>query len=172
MRASASRRAVLTILVAAGLLSAPFAILAQACDGGAERANLDFAVKDMHGANVAMSDYEGQVILLDFWATWCVPCRMEMPWFAEFFDKYEEQGFTVLALNIEDPVEPIQRFAEQYGMDFPVLIGAEEEELKQAYGPPVGYPTAFIIGRDGRICKIHSGFTEKGTFEQEILALL
>ena len=142
------------------------------CNAGSELADLDFVVDDMNGNTVALSDYSGQVILLDFWATWCAPCRIEMPWFVEFFDEYESEGFVVLALDVDGPAPAIRSFAEQYGMDFPVLVGADRDDLKDAYGPPVGYPTAFLIDRSGRICYMHTGYTEKSTFEQEILSLL
>ena len=168
------RRIALAIIGAALAASGqlPLAAKAQTCDADAGMANLDFVVKDMHGQEITLSDYRGQVILLDFWATWCAPCRIEMPWFVEFFDKYESEGFVVLALDVDDPLDAIQLFAEDFGMDFPVLVGAERDDFKDAYGPPVGYPTAFIIDRQGRICKQHTGFTAKETFEQEIRALL
>lgn len=145
---------------------------AETCDADAQTADLEFVVQDMNGKDVRLSDYRGQVILLDFWATWCAPCRIEMPWFVEFFDKYEARGFVVLALDVDDPPPAIQSFAQQYGLDFPVLVGLGRDDVKDAYGPPIGYPTAFIIDRDGRICRSHTGFTPKETFEQEIAALL
>jgi thiol-disulfide isomerase/thioredoxin len=126
----------------------------------------------MNGDDVALNDYLGQVILLDFWATWCAPCRIEMPWFAEFFDKYEALGFVVLAFNVDDDVPAIRAFAERYGMDFPVLVGVDRDDLMDAYGPPVDYPTGVLIARDGNICRVHTGYTEKTTFESEIEALL
>ena len=169
------RRGLFAGLIGAGLAAIGQPVLyaqEQTCDTDPQPANLDFVIEDMNGTDVALKDYSGQVILLDFWATWCAPCRLEMPWFVEFFDKYEDQGFVVLALDVDDPPAAIQSFATQYGMDFPVLVGADRDDFKDAYGPPVGYPTAFIIGRNGNVCTSHTGFTSKETFEQEILALL
>ena len=147
-------------------------VTTDSCETDGQTANLDFTLKNMHGADVALSDHLGKVILLDFWATWCAPCRIEMPWFVEFFAEYESQGFVVLAVDVDDPVPAIQSFAAQYEMRFPVLVAADRDDFKDAYGPPVGYPTAFIVGRDGNVCISHTGFTPKETFEQEILALL
>lgn len=169
---SVRRRFFAAILGAGLVLLAPLSAYAQSCDADAEEANLDFVIQDMNGKDVALDDYKGEVILLDFWATWCAPCRIEMPWFVEFFDKYESQGFVVLALDVDDPVAAIQSFATQYELNFPVLVGVDRDDFKDAYGPPVGYPTAFIIDRDGKVCHSHAGFTAKETFEQEILGLL
>lgn len=174
-RAMTARRRFFAVVIGAGLaaIGQPALHAQEAiCDADAEAANLDFVVEDMNGRDVVLGDYRGQVILLDFWATWCGPCRIEMPWFVEFFDKYESQGFVVLALDVDDPASAIQSFVAEYGMDFPVLVGADRDDLKDAYGPPLGYPTGFVIGREGRICKTHTGFTTKETFEQEIEALL
>jgi thiol-disulfide isomerase/thioredoxin len=142
------------------------------CRPDAEMANLDFVVKDIHGEDVRFSDYLGQVILLDFWATWCAPCRIEIPGFIELYDKYRDQGFVVLGFDVDDPLPAIQSFAEELQMNYPVLVGADRDDVKDAYGPPIGYPTAYIIDREGRICTSHTGFAPKETFEQEILALL
>ena len=168
------RRSVTTligaVLVVLGQL--PLSVYAQACDANAPMADLDFVIDDMHGNAVTLSDYRGQVILLDFWATWCAPCRIEMPWFVEFFDEYETEGFVVLAVNVDDSPEATRLFAEDFELDFPVLIAEDRDDLLDAYGPPIGYPTAFIIDREGRICRSHTGITAKETFEQEIQALL
>ena len=142
------------------------------CRADAEMANLDFVVKDINGEDVRFSDYKGQVILLDFWATWCAPCRIEIPGFIELYDKYRDQGFVVLGFDVDDPLPAIQSFAEEFQMNYPVLVGADRDDVKDAYGPPIGYPTAYIIDRDGRICTSHTGFAPKETFEREILALL
>jgi thiol-disulfide isomerase/thioredoxin len=167
------RKKFLSAIIGAGLvLLAPISALAQSCDADAKMANLDFVIKDMNGEDVALSDYAGQVILLDFWATWCAPCRLEIPGFIELLDKYGPQGFIVLGLDVDDPIDAMQSFAAEFEMDYPVLVGADRDDFKDAYGPPVGYPTAFVIGRDGKICHSHTGFAAKETFEQEILGLL
>jgi thiol-disulfide isomerase/thioredoxin len=160
-------------VLGAGLATlAPLSAFAQACDADAEMANLDFVVQDMNGEDVRLSDYKGQVILLDFWATWCAPCRIEIPGFIELYDKYGPQGFVVIGFDVDDPVPAIQSFAAELKMNYPVLVGADRDDVKDAYGPPIGYPTSFVIDREGRICASHTGFVPKETFEQQILALL
>ena len=144
----------------------------EGCSADAEFANLDFVLDDMNGDRVALSDYRGQVILLDFWATWCAPCRIEIPGFIELYDKYRDQGFVVLGISIDDPVDAMQAFAAELGMNYPVLVGDGRDDVKDAYGPLIGYPTAFIIDREGRICTTHIGFAPKEQFEQDILAVL
>jgi thiol-disulfide isomerase/thioredoxin len=161
------------VVIGAGLaLLAPLTVAAQACDADAPPANLDFVVQDMHGNDVTLSDYKGQVILLDFWATWCAPCRIEIPGFIELYDQYGPDGFIVIGFDVDDPVPAIQSFAAELEMDYPVLVGADRDDVKDAYGPPVGFPTSFIIDREGKICASHTGFATKETFEAEILELL
>lgn len=135
-------------------------------------ANLDFTLTDMHGDEVRLSDYAGRVILLDFWATWCGPCRIEIPGFIELFDSYEEQGLTILGISIDDPVDALTFYAEEMAMDYPVLIGDGRDDVKNFYGPLIGFPTTILIDRGGNICHSHSGYAPKAKFEAEILSLL
>ncbi|MGD8340988.1 MAG: TlpA disulfide reductase family protein [Gammaproteobacteria bacterium] len=169
------RKGLRAVVVGAGLAVAGQPVLhaqESTCQADAEMANLDFVVSDINGDDIRFSDFKGQVILLDFWATWCAPCRIEIPGFIELYDKYREQGFVVLGFDVDDPVPAIQSFAAEFEMNYPVLVGADRDDVKDAYGPPIGYPTAFIIDREGRICATHTGFAPKERFEQAILALL
>ena len=143
------------------------------CDAKRKTANLNFKVKDMDGREVNLADYKGKVILLDFWATWCGPCKVEVPWFVEFQSKYRDRGFVVLGVSVDDPVDKLKAFAATYKMNYPVLVGDGREDLiDRAYGPMWGLPTTFLIGRDGNICRKHMGMAAKEQFEKEIVALL
>ena len=142
------------------------------CDPKAKAANLKFSLKDITGKDVALSSYKGKVILLDFWATWCAPCKVEIPWFVEFYKKYQTRGFVVLGVSVDDPVSKLEPFVTRYKMNYPVLIGDARDDVKDAYGPLVGFPTSVLIGRDGTICKTHVGFAPKEQFERDINALL
>jgi peroxiredoxin len=142
------------------------------CTADPTVADLNFTLQDMHGKDVALSDYAGNVILLDFWATWCGPCRVEIPGFIEMLDEYEDRGFSVLGISVDDPPDALLSYAEELGMDYPLLIGDGRDDVKDAYGPLIGFPTSVIIDRDGTICHQHIGFTLKTQFVEEIEALL
>lgn len=145
---------------------------AAACAPAAKVANLNFTLKDLNGKDVTLTAYKGKVILLDFWATWCGPCKFEIPGFIELYTKYRSQGLQVLGFAVDDPVPALKVYAQQMKMNYPILVGQEREDVLEAFGPMPGLPTTFIISRDGKICRSHTGLTEKEKFEQEIKALL
>jgi peroxiredoxin len=142
------------------------------CPADAKAANLDFTVKDMQGKSVSLADFKGKVILLDFWATWCPPCKAEIPGFVELQQAYGEKGLQVVGVSVDDPVEKLPPFAQEFGMNYPVLVGLGRDDLQDAYGPMWGIPTTFLISRDGKICRKHSGLVGKERYEQDIKALL
>ena len=144
------------------------------CDADPKAADLNFTLKDMSGKDFNLASQKGKVIILDFWATWCPPCKVEIPWFVEFQQTYGPQGFTVIGVSVDDPMPKLKPFAVEYKMNYPVLVGAGRDDIKgpKAYGPMWGLPKTFVIGRDGRVCKTHVGFSQKETFERQIKALL
>ena len=143
-----------------------------ACAPNAKPANLNFTLKDLNGNDVTLSAYKGKVILLDFWATWCGPCKVEIPGFIELYTRYRSQGLQVLGFDVDDSIPILKRYVQQMNMNYPVLIGQGREDVLEAYGPMIGLPTTVIISRDGKICSRHTGLTEKATFEEAIKALL
>ena len=157
---------------------------AGACPVDAKKANLDFTMKDMNGKDVKLADYRGKVILLDFWATWCGPCKYEIPAFVELQEAYGSRGLQVIGVSVDDTVEKLDPFVRQFKMNYPVLQGLGHDDVQDAYGPVLGIPINVVISRDGRICAKHIGLppsssaTEplekavKETFEAEIKALL
>ena len=142
------------------------------CSVEEKPADLSFILKDIHGNDVDLKDFAGKVILLDFWATWCAPCRIEIPGFIELYDRLRSSGLEILGISVDDPVDSLLAYAEELGMNYPVLIGDGRDDVKEAYGPLYGFPTSFIINRAGNICHQHTGFAPKEKFEEEITALL
>jgi peroxiredoxin len=136
------------------------------------QANLDFTVKDMNGANVRLADYKGKVILVNFWATWCPPCKAEIPGFIALQDQYKDQGLVILGISGDDDPETLRAFASEWKINYPMIVGRDEHELLDAYGPIYGYPISVIVGRDGAVCGKHIGPATKEQFEREIKALL
>jgi thiol-disulfide isomerase/thioredoxin len=142
-----------------------------ACAADAKPASLDFAIKDLDGKDVKLSAYKGKVILLNFWATWCGPCKAEIPGFVELQDKYKKD-LVVVGYSVDDTADKARAFMTEYKMNYPVLLGLGREDVQDAYGPIWGIPASFLISKDGKVCKRHMGIAPKETFEQEIKALL
>ena len=142
-----------------------------ACMADAKPAKLDFTMKDLDGKDVSLTSYKGKVILLNFWATWCGPCKAEIPGFVELQEKYKND-LVVVGYSVDDEAPKARAFADEYKMNYPILLGEGREDVQDAYGPIWGIPASFIISRDGKVCKKHLGIAPKAVFEREIKALL
>jgi len=142
-----------------------------ACMANPKTANMDFVLPDLQGNQVPLSDFKGKVVLLNFWATWCGPCKAEVPMFVELQAQYRDD-LVIVGFSVDDTREKAQAFADEYKINYPVLLGLGHDEVQEAYGPIWGIPTTFLISRDGRVCKKHMGIAPKAQFEREINALL
>ena len=130
-----------------------------------------FRLEDQSGTQVTNLEIEGKVVLLNFWATWCGPCRTEMPWFVEFQDRYQDSGFTVLAVSVDQQGwEVVRPFIEEQGLNFPVFVG--DRDFGEGFGGVNVLPTTFIVDRTGKITARHRGLIDKSEYEKEIEALL
>lgn len=142
-----------------------------ACMANAKPANFDFTMKDLDGKDVALSSYKGKVVLLNFWATWCGPCKAEIPGFVELQEKYKDD-LVIVGFSVDDPADKARAFAVEYKMNYPVLLGEGREDVQDAYGPIWGIPASFLISKDGKVCRKHLGLAPKAVFEKEIVALM
>ena len=131
----------------------------------------DFALKDADGKTVRLSDYKGKVVLLDFWATYCGPCKVEIPWFMDLERKHKDQGFSVLGVSMDDEGwDAVKPFVNDVGINYRVMVG--NDSTAQQYGGIEALPTTFLIDRDGKIAAVHVGLTSKSEFENGIEQLL
>ena len=133
-------------------------------------ANLSFTVKDQNGAAVKLADYKGKVILLNFWGTWCPPCRAEIPALMELQQAYRSRGLVVVGVAVEDTAEAVRGYAAETKINYPLVMN--QEDVETAYGPVYGLPMSIFIARDGSICKKHFGPITKEAAEKEIKSLL
>lgn len=137
---------------------------------GEGAANFDFTLKGPGGETVNLSDYRGKVVLLNFWGTWCPPCRVEVPAFVEVQEAYRDRGFVIVGVAVEDTAEAVRHFASEMRINYPIVMSSET--LENAYGPIYGLPLSYFIARDGSICRKHFGELTKERVEQEIAPLL
>jgi thiol-disulfide isomerase/thioredoxin len=127
----------------------------------------DFTLESLDGKSVRLSDLRGKAVLLNFWATWCGPCKIEMPWFIELQNQYGSQGLQIVGVAMDDSgKEDIAKFAKDMGVNYPVLLG--KEAVGDAYGGVPALPESFFIGRDGKIVDKIIGLKGKGEIEDSI----
>jgi len=129
-----------------------------------------FSLSDLNGRKIDLADQKGKVVLLDFWATWCGPCRIEIPGFVKLQERYRDQGLVVIGVSLDDSVEPVRDFYREFNMNYAVAMG--DQRMTELYGGILGLPTTFLIGRDGRIYAKHIGATDISVFEEELKELL
>jgi peroxiredoxin len=129
-----------------------------------------FVLADPSGRTVALEDLRGQVVLVNFWASWCGPCRAEMPLLDQAAQKYQAQGFQVLAVNVEEDASTVRRFGEELKLGLPLLLDPSGE-VHRAYNVQA-LPTSFLIGRDGMIRDVHYGVLSRRYLDERLPALL
>jgi cytochrome c biogenesis protein CcmG/thiol:disulfide interchange protein DsbE len=131
----------------------------------------DFTLSDASGNPVKLSDFQGKVVLLNFWATWCGPCKVEIPWFDEFQEQYSDRDFVVLGVSMdEDGWKSVQPYVKEHKIGYRVAVG--NDEVAKLYGGVESLPTTMVIDRAGRIASTHEGLCPRKDYEGDIKALL
>jgi peroxiredoxin len=127
----------------------------------------DFSLESLDGKTMRLSDLRGKAVLLNFWATWCGPCKIEMPWFVELQNRYASQGLQILGVAMDDASkEDIGKFAKEMGVNYPILIG--KESVGDQYGGVPALPESFLISRDGKIVDKIIGLRGKAEIEDSV----
>ncbi len=129
-----------------------------------------FALTDLDGKPVALAQLRGKVVLLDFWATWCTPCREETPHFVALQQKHGGRGLQIVGISMDDGPEPVRAFYREFKMNYPVAMGTAQ--VAEAYGGVLGLPIAFLIDRHGRIIARYEGPVNIPQLTQHIESLL
>ncbi len=139
---------------------------------GVSGAAPDFALKGSDGNNVRLSELRGQVVLINFWASWCGPCRQEMPHLDELYRKYEPLGFTLLAVNVEQDRRQADRLLADVPVSFPVLFD-DRNEVSKLYDV-VAMPSTVLVDRDGKVRHVHHGYKPgyEQTYQEQIRSLI
>jgi len=152
--------------------SGPHTVKAASVKPAQERKDApEFTLKDADGKVVRLADYRGKVVLLDFFATWCGPCKIEIPWFTEMERKNKDRGFAVLGVSMDDEGwEVVKPFLAELGVNYRVVIG--NDATAQMYGGVDALPTTFLIDQSGKIAAVHVGLASKKDFEDGIQQLL
>lgn len=129
----------------------------------------DFALRDLEGNEVRLSDYLGRSVLLTFWATWCGPCRLEMPAFEYRYQELEDDSFTVLAVNYDEPEEDVRAFRDELGLSFPLILdpGGSVQRLYQIRG----YPSSIFVDPQGVVRVVHIGLITEGQLRDYLVQL-
>ncbi len=130
-----------------------------------------WTLKDLDGKTVSLADFKGKVVVLDIWATWCPPCRAEIPHFIELQNEWKDKGVTVVGMSVDSTgAADVAKFAKDHGMNYPIVMA--DEATPTAYGADQGIPTTVVIDKNGNIVASHLGLTEKSVFEADIAKAL
>ncbi len=133
----------------------------------------DFTLLDLAGAPHSLHDHQGQVVLINFWTTWCPPCREEMPALQQTYERFKDEGFVVLGVNwtaVDDP-DLVAPFVEELGLTFPILLDIDSTVSEELY-QLLGLPTSIFVGRDGIVRQVYIGALELDTIESKIVSML
>jgi thiol-disulfide isomerase/thioredoxin len=164
-------RAWIVLAVLATGLVAAMAIRSATSRVSIERADLSFTLKDMNGQDVKLSDFAGKPLVVNLWATWCAPCRIEMPQLVELNKKYKARGVSIIGISIDDSPEEIRAFAKEFGVPYPLLVGDGRSDVLSSMGYSDVVPMSVFIRADGIVALRMKGIATTRTWERHIEAL-
>ena len=124
----------------------------------------DFTLESINGDTIKLSDYRGKVVILDFWATWCRPCVMEIPHYKELYEAYKDSGLAIIGIALDKP-QKVVSFVDRFEVNYPIAVG--DRSLAAEYGGIRAIPTTFVLDQDGRIYKKYVGYRSKEIFLQD-----
>lgn len=164
-------------VVRAGIAALVAVGAAAACQRGPtcdpkDRVNLDFKVQDAAGRQVDLAAYRGKPLLINFWATWCGPCKEEIPALVELAAKYASSGFTIVGISVDDTPADLQKFAAANKVNYPLLTSRGNDELLEAYDAQIAVPITWFVAPNGCPSARKAGAATKDWFDQQIKALL
>ena len=134
--------------------------------------SLDFVLKDMNGADVRLADLKGKPLIVNFWATWCGPCLLETPQLVELAAEYKSRGLTIVGISYDDMPAEMKKFAAEYKVPYPLLVGRDREDVFNAFGLADGLPTTVFVRPDGTVARRLQGINTKVWFQEQIESML
>jgi len=134
-------------------------------------APLNFTLKDMAGQDVRLAEYVGRPVVLNFWATWCGPCRIEIPWLVDLQARYKDRGLVILGISTDDEPGDLRKFASDFKMNYPVLVGLGQDDLLEAYDAVNLLPITWFVKADGTVSSKGTGLHSKEWLDDQVKAL-
>ena len=164
------------LMIAAALMvgcgGTPSASSSTASPAAPEYAKLDVTLKDLDGRDVNLASFKGRPLLINFWATYCGPCKEEIPMLIQLADQYKDQGLTVLGISSDDTAKQMKPFVAEYKMTYPILVGVDNDAFLEAYDAQVSIPRTWLIRRDGTVAAKSIGPNTREWFETRLRELV
>lgn len=172
MKKKRSLRLIITAMITGMLVLGAVLILHFQDTSAADSEGVKFSFPGLDGKAINLEDYRGKVVLVDVWATWCPPCRMEIPGFIKLYDEYKDKGLVIIGISIdEDGIKAVKPFAEEFKINYPIAL-ADGSDVTKVFGPIRGIPTKFLIDKDGKIVQKMVGYRDEDALKKVFMPLL